>query len=155
MGLPDSVPVSTPYVPPVQEETPAQDETKEQTYTVVPGDSLSKIALQFGTTVNDIKELNNLTSDMIYVGQTLLIPGDEPTNNDVLVPEPPAEEVVAPVEGGEADDLEATPSPGDVVENNEPTEGPTDVEIVNETYIVYRAIHYRLLPKNLIQVSRR
>lgn len=136
MGLPDSVPVSTPYVPPVQEETPAQDETKEQTYTVVPGDSLSKIALQFGTTVNDIKELNNLTSDMIYVGQTLLIPGDEPTNNDVLVPEPPAEEVVAPVEGGEADDLEATPSPGDVVENNEPTEGPTDVEIVNETYIV-------------------
>lgn len=46
------------------------------------------------------------------------------------------QEVVAPVEGGEADDLEATPSPGEVVENNEPTEGQTDVEIVNETYIV-------------------
>ncbi len=44
------------------------------TYTVQSGDSLYKIATKFGVTVDALKQLNNLTSDTIYVGQTLLIP---------------------------------------------------------------------------------
>lgn len=43
-------------------------------YTVVAGDSLWSIAKQFNTTVEAIKQLNQLTSDVIYVGQQLLIP---------------------------------------------------------------------------------
>jgi hypothetical protein len=43
-------------------------------YTVVQGDTLSSIAARFGTTVHAIMQANGLTSDIIYVGQVLLIP---------------------------------------------------------------------------------
>jgi LysM repeat protein len=42
-------------------------------YTVKSGDSLSKIALQTGVTVETLKALNNLKSDLIYVGQKLIL----------------------------------------------------------------------------------
>jgi cell division septation protein DedD len=43
-------------------------------YTVVSGDTLSSIALRFKRTVAAIKVANNLTSDVIRIGQRLLIP---------------------------------------------------------------------------------
>ncbi|WP_438824192.1 LysM peptidoglycan-binding domain-containing protein [Bacillus sp. JJ1562] len=43
-------------------------------YTVVAGDTLSQIASKNGTSVTAIKNANNLTSDMIYVGQVLKVP---------------------------------------------------------------------------------
>ena len=43
------------------------------TYTVVPGDTLYSIARTYNTTVNNIKELNNLPSNLLTVGQQLLI----------------------------------------------------------------------------------
>ena len=46
-----------------------------QTYVVQPGDTLSSIAVQFGTTAWAIAYANNLPNvNMIYVGQSLLIP---------------------------------------------------------------------------------
>jgi LysM repeat protein len=45
-----------------------------QTYTVQSGDTLYEIANRFGTTVSALKNANNLTSDMIRVGQVLNIP---------------------------------------------------------------------------------
>lgn len=47
-----------------------------QNYKVRPGDSLSKIAKKSGTTVAALRATNNLTSDTIRVGQTLLIPSE-------------------------------------------------------------------------------
>lgn len=44
------------------------------TYTVSPGDTLYSIAKKFGTDINSIKEKNNLTSNMLKIGQKLIIP---------------------------------------------------------------------------------
>ena len=45
--------------------------TASTTYTVKSGDSLWQIASANGTTVNQLKALNNLSSDLIYAGQQL------------------------------------------------------------------------------------
>lgn len=45
------------------------------TYTVQRGDTLYRISRKYGTTVEAIKAANGLTSDIIKVGQVLIIPG--------------------------------------------------------------------------------
>ena len=47
--------------------------TTTVTYTVVPGDTLYSIARKFNTTVNNTKSLNNLSNNLLVVGQQLLI----------------------------------------------------------------------------------
>ncbi|WP_043932726.1 C40 family peptidase [Bacillus sp. EB01] len=56
-------------------QTVTSTSTSTSTYTVKSGDTLSEIAVDFKTTVSAIKSLNNLTSDIIYVGQTLKVSG--------------------------------------------------------------------------------
>ena len=46
--------------------------------TIVEGDTLSEIAEQFGVSVASIKETNGLNRDVIFVGQTLVIPEGRP-----------------------------------------------------------------------------
>ena len=48
-------------------------------YTVVKGDSLYNIANRFNTTIQELRRINNLTSDLLSIGQQLKIPGS--TNN--------------------------------------------------------------------------
>ena len=54
--------------------TPPGMSSSSSTYTVVKGDTLSKIAKQFNTTIQELKKLNNLTSDFLQIGQVLFIP---------------------------------------------------------------------------------
>jgi len=51
----------------------------EQMYAVKSGDSLTKIATQFGTTVKALRSANDLKTDKIVVGQKLKIPGKTAT----------------------------------------------------------------------------
>src|SRR5690606_31902409 len=46
----------------------------DSSYTVVSGDSLSVIAKRFGISTDALKEANQLASDVIRVGQKLVIP---------------------------------------------------------------------------------
>jgi cell wall-associated NlpC family hydrolase len=75
-----TTPPKKPVTPPVVN----QPETTD--YIVKSGDTLGKIAAKYKTTVKDLKTLNKLTSDKLYVNQKLKVPGtkvevEEPTNN--------------------------------------------------------------------------
>ena len=52
----------------------SEDTSNYKTYTVVSGDSLYSIAKKYNTTVDAIKDLNNLSSNLLNIGQTLKIP---------------------------------------------------------------------------------
>ena len=64
----------------------------EQTYSVKSGDTLTKIASQFGVTVKSLRSENNLTTDKIKVGQKLKIPAkaSAPAAPAAPAPAPPA-----------------------------------------------------------------
>lgn len=53
--------------------TTTKSKTKSSTYTVKKGDNLSAIADEFGVTVSQLKEWNDLSSDEIYSGQVLKV----------------------------------------------------------------------------------
>jgi membrane-bound lytic murein transglycosylase D len=50
-----------------------KNNTHSQEYIVAAGDNLGSIAKKFGTTIADLKELNNLTSNNIGLGKTLVV----------------------------------------------------------------------------------
>lgn len=73
---PISVPSPTPVPVPIPTPTPTPVPTGTVIdYVVVPSDTLTGIARKYNTTVLRIKELNNLSTDVINVGQHLVFPG--------------------------------------------------------------------------------
>ena len=65
------------------------EETSGNTYIVQKGDTLYSIATKYNTNVNSLKELNNLTSNTLSIGQELTIPdnnnNEENNQNNNLV----------------------------------------------------------------------
>ncbi|MBS4206770.1 peptidoglycan endopeptidase [Bacillus sp. FJAT-50079] len=77
---------------------PTQNNEATSTYKVVAGDTLSRIAQKYGTTVANLKSWNNLSSDLILIGQTLKVNGNtNVTAPTVTAPKPEAAKPEAPV----------------------------------------------------------
>jgi LysM repeat protein len=49
----------------------------ENTYTVQKGDSLWSVSKKYGITVDELKKANNLSSNLLNIGQVLIIPSEE------------------------------------------------------------------------------
>lgn len=94
-----------PPVNPQPTQPPTQPPGGSTTYTVQPGDTLSKIARQFGTTVSAIVSANNISNpNLIYPGQVLVIPtgSNPPTQPQPPTnPQPPVNPVPPPSGGFE------------------------------------------------------
>lgn len=80
------IPVPTPSPSPTPTPTPTPSPSPSPTpiptinYTVLPGDTLFKIAQKFNTTVGTLVSLNNITDpNLIIAGQVLLVPAPAPT----------------------------------------------------------------------------
>ena len=66
----------TPYTSPI--------DNNIKTYTVKKGDSLYSIANQYNTSASTIKNLNNLTSNNLSIGQILKLPNNSDTNTYIV-----------------------------------------------------------------------
>ena len=58
---------------------------KENVYVVKPGDTLYRIANTYGVSINDLITANNLTSNILSIGQELIIPIKPVTEEDYVV----------------------------------------------------------------------
>lgn len=61
-----------------------KDEKVESTHTVKSGDTLSGISFNYGVKVNELKDWNDLDSNLIVVNQKLLVKGVEKGSTDVV-----------------------------------------------------------------------
>lgn len=68
-------------IPSDPESTGEDDITTNNTYVVQNGDSLYSISRMYGISVDDIKNANNLTSNILTIGQVLTIPTDDVSSN--------------------------------------------------------------------------
>ena len=140
-------------------------------YIVRKGDSLSKIAVKFGTTVRALRDSNKLTADRILIGQVLAIPSGSPkptpTVRSVRVPKPVPRAV--PVQTRTVVRAPRVPAPPKVVppapvavaeRKPEPTvkrpavEGDYVMHTVAEDEDVYSiAMNYTVLPEELKRLN--
>ena len=58
--------------------------TGEINYVIQKGDNLYSIANKYGVTIDDIKLLNNLNSNILQIGQILKIPGSTNYNTYIV-----------------------------------------------------------------------
>src|SRR5699024_10257278 len=121
---------------------PAEEVEAEETattYTIEAGDTLFAIANQFNVTVDNLKDWNNLSSDLIIAGKTISV-AETSAPAAVTVEEAPAEETAAPakefsapaveeVEAAEAAPAESAPAPAAEEVQTEEVSAPAVEEV--------------------------
>ena len=64
---------------------PTLEDIEENYYIVKAGDNLYSIANKYNISVNELKSINNLVSDNLYIGQKILLVSNESKNDNVYV----------------------------------------------------------------------
>ena len=64
---------------------PTLEDIEENYYIVKAGDNLYSIANKYNISVNELKSINNLVSDNLYIGQKILLVSNESMNDNVYV----------------------------------------------------------------------
>jgi LysM repeat protein len=104
------IPYPTPTIPPPPTNTPLPDIATQQACETVPitvqeFDTLSSISLNYAVPQEAIKEFNGLTTDNVFLGQSLLVPlcmraaTPGPTPTATLPPPYPAPNLLLPADG--------------------------------------------------------
>ncbi|MCB0118493.1 MAG: LysM peptidoglycan-binding domain-containing protein [Anaerolineales bacterium] len=105
------IPYPTPTVPPPPTNTSLPDIATQQAcetvqITVQENDTLSSIAANYAVSMQSIKEFNGLTTDNVFLGQTIQIPlcerapdPNKPTPTATLPPPYPAPNLLLPADG--------------------------------------------------------
>ncbi len=111
---------------PARKENMPSNPKKGGSYTIRKGDTLSEIALSANVSIDDLRTLNRIESDMIYAGQKIDIPsyGKVPGKSIAPVPKPEPEPLPGPVPI-------AYPTIGPIIE---PVDAPLDMV---EEHMVY------------------
>ncbi|MGO1922919.1 MAG: LysM peptidoglycan-binding domain-containing protein [Jeotgalicoccus sp.] len=107
-----------------KEEVKEEKEDKE-VYTIKAGDTLFEIAVEFDVSVAELKEWNNLSSDIIFTGKELIVSGD------AVQAAAPVEEASAVEEAPAAEETPAAPAQKQTYEEPAQTEN-TDTSYNNE-----------------------
>ncbi|MCF7854326.1 MAG: LysM peptidoglycan-binding domain-containing protein [Candidatus Pacebacteria bacterium] len=102
-------------------------------YTVEKGDNLWVIARKFGTSVKKLKQLNELDSDVLHIGQVLVLPKSAGASSATSVAAGEPEEVVDDEDLGEPMTVETveTLEAGGEKTTEQETVPPTDVALPN------------------------
>ncbi len=104
------IPYPTPTIPPAATNTPPAADQTQQACETVPitvqaNDTLSSIALNYAVPMAAIKEFNGLTTDNVFLGQSLLVPlcmraaTPGPTPTATIPPPYPAPNLLLPADG--------------------------------------------------------
>lgn len=108
-----------------EKEEVKEDKKETEVYTIKAGDTLFEIAVEFDVSVAELKEWNNLSSDIIFAGKELIVSGDA-VQAAAPVEETPAVEEVTEVEEAPAQEQTyeepAQTENTDTSYNNEPAQ---------------------------------
>ncbi|HJG33043.1 MAG TPA: LysM peptidoglycan-binding domain-containing protein [Jeotgalicoccus aerolatus] len=116
------------------EETEADNDAT--TYTIEAGDTLFAIASQFNISIDEIKAWNNLSSDLIIPGKTIVVAEEAAPEAASVQEAPEAEEAAAPaveeVEAAEVEEVEVEETAAPAVEEVEEVQETPEVEETEE-----------------------
>lgn len=118
IGVTLKIPTQMPFngansVEPVSNSTTATNTTAATiSYTIKAKDNLNMLAEKYGTTVNEIKRINNLNSINLQIGQVLQIPSsgsviEETVTAPVTTYTPPVKTVATPIENAASHTVKA------------------------------------------------
>lgn len=110
-----------------------QTAKKNNTYSVMAGDSLWKISRSFGVSIESIRNANNISGDTIYPGQLLTIP--DRTSNTAPAPAPEQTQAPAPADNTKWPDITYIVQPGDTATSIAKKFGRSAQEVMKYNYM--------------------